>query len=307
MSEPVSNRTYKNVTLYNAETKKNRSVRVKRSDFADDAELEAYCDALKRDNKAKNKEHKAQKIRARINAVVGTEGPIDSGQIAHANPVVAPVEIVSFPTSPTIDINLDTNTGNTVVIYGSSKRGKTTLMMHLYERHYAHDKRYISTLYSGNPQLKIYKGDRNLLTSYGFTSRSANYIKLQQLINVKTKNRYLWLNMFDDIIDAKQAPILGKLVLTYRNSNISSIICLQYVYMLSKANRSSVNHTCVFGSNTAEDEENIIKLLLKPYLVAIGLKKLQEQVAFYREATRDHGFIYLDNIHNRMTLHRLKV
>jgi GTPase SAR1 family protein len=279
------------VALYSAETKKTKITYVKRANFQSDDEFSAYIAKIKEDNKLANKLFKEKTAREKIANV-----------LAFTADVMAPLAINAVP----LQLNLDQDTGNTIVIYGSSKRGKTTLMMHLYNTYYLpKSKEFVSTLFSGNPQLKMYRADKKLLISYGFSSESAHYIMMQHYLNTKTKNHYKFLNLFDDIIDQKHAPIIGKLILTYRNANISSIICLQYVYLLSKANRSSVNHTFVFGSNTAEDEKNIIDTLLKPYLLQQGLKSLAEQLAFYRAATKDHGFIYLDNIHNRMTLHRL--
>jgi len=283
----------KRVALYNAETKKQKTTIVKRANFQSDEEFTAYIDKLKSDNRAANKAHKNKTTRENIERTLAID------------PVVVPDRPMEVNAAP-VDLKLDPDTGNTMVIYGSSKRGKTTLMMHLYAKYYLPEsKKYITTLFSGNPQLRIYRGDKRMIIGYGFNARSSKYIQLQQYINVKTKNRYKFLNLFDDIVDQKHAPILNKLILTYRNAQISSIMCLQYVYLLSKANRSSVNHTFIFGSNTAEDEKNIIDALLKPYLLQMGLRSLADQLAFYRASTRDHGFIYLDNIRNKMSVHRL--
>lgn len=281
------------VALYNAATKKQKTVTLRRSNFQSDEEMDAYIRKLKEDNKLANKHHREETMREHIEKTIAAE------------PVREPGQPMTVDTSP-LDIKYDDSTGNTTVIYGSSKRGKTTLMMHLYEKYFLEDsKKYITTLFSGNPHLNIYEKDKNMIIGYGFNDRSARYVQMEQYVNVKTKNRYRFLNLFDDIVDSKHSPIINKLILTYRNAQISSIICLQYVFLLSKQNRASVNNTFVFGSNTAEDEKNIIDALLRPYLLNLGLKSLQEQLAFYRAATRDHGFIYLDNIRNKMTLHRL--
>jgi hypothetical protein len=287
---------YKRISLYDASVAKRTCKTVRIADFASPEELDAYVKKIREEQRVKNKQFREGVRRERIETVLGRE--------------IAPVaEVAAVPVpdvSADVDVRLDPNTGNTIVIYGSSKRGKTSLMMHLYNK-YFRGKDRINTLFSGNPHLKMYKGDKQLLISYGFNKRSENYVKMQHYVNVKTKNRYLFTDLFDDIIDQKSSAVLNSLVLTYRNANISSIICLQYVYLLSKGNRSSVNHTFVFGSNTAEDTKNIIDALLKPYLVARGLMSYAEQVAFYTAATANHGFIYLDNIHNTMSLHRLKL
>lgn len=283
----------KRVALYCAETKKQKTRLVHRKNFQSDEEFDAYIKKIKEDNRLANKAFKERTTREHIEKTLAI------------TPEIIPAMPITPNTAP-VELRLDNDTGNTVVIYGSSKRGKTTLMMYLYRRYFLPDsKRYITTLFSGNPQLKIYKEDKRMIVGYGFNARSARYVQMEQYVNVKTKNRYRFLNLFDDIVDQKYAPILNKLILTYRNAQISSIMCLQYVYLLSKANRSSVNNTFVFGSNTAEDEKNVIDTLLKPYLLHMGLRTLAEQLEFYRSVTRDHGFIYLDNIRNKMSVHRL--
>lgn len=313
----------KRIALYCAETKKNKQIVLKTADFKSPEEMQAYIDKLKADNREKNKAYKTAAARQRIEAVLQDTAECDNIAEDPADAITAPespkpvkkakvaktekVEQLTkqMPVSSTISINLTPNTGNTIVIYGASKKGKTTLMMHLYNKYFT-DSSFIATLFSANPHLRIYK-DRRLLISYGFNQRSAKYIQLQQFLNVKTKNRYKFVNLFDDILDTKYSPIVNRLICTFRNSNISTIMCLQYVYMLSVANRSSVNHTLVFGSNTSEDATRIIKALLKPYLLDIGLRSLDEQLTFYKQATADHGFIYLDNVKNKMSLHRLNV
>lgn len=310
--EPCKKKTntkgvYKRISLYSAETGKTKCVQLRKANFATPEELEAYANALKEEQKQRNAQWKQQKLRGKLDEL--TEKIEQNADAIPHDPknLITPLAANLPPVSSDVNLNLDQSTGNTIVIYGSSKRGKTTLMMYLYMKYfsYHHDKSLISTLFSGNPQLKTYRQDSKLLVGYGFNDASEKYVQLQQYINVKTKNRYKFLDMFDDIIEQKHSRIINRLILTYRNSAISTILCLQYVKMLSKSNRASVNHTFVFGSNTAEDEKNIIDTLLKPYLIAAGMPDYKTQVAFYRAMTADHGFIYLDNVHCKMTFHRL--
>jgi len=205
------------------------------------------------------------------------------------------------------NLRIDKNTGTTTCIFGSSKRGKSTLMMNIYDTFYSNNKDFISTLFSGSPQLKIYKGNKNLLISNGFVDKSTKYIKLLKYINMKTDNFYKFLILIDDIIDQKYSKVVNNMVLTYRNSNISMIMCLQYVYLLSKMNRANINNTIVFGSNNSEDERNNIETLLKPYFINLGFKTYIDQCNFYKYVTKDHGFIYIDNLKNTITFHRLVI
>lgn len=313
---------YKQVALYDPQIRKTKNICVKRADFTSEEELEQYCKKLRDDNKAKNadwrRDQRRIKILEKLNGV-----PLNTNTNTNTNnqiPVVQQVvqiepigelEIKQLVEQKALDkqstsvrLHLDHKTGNTIVIYGSSKRGKSTLMMYLYKKYFMSKDR-INTLFSGNPHLRVYKKDKRLLIGYGFNDDSAKYIQMEQFINVRTGNNYKFTNLFDDIIDQKHAPIINKLMLTYRNANISCLVCLQYVYLLSKQNRANVNHTFVFGMNSLEDQKNIIDLVLKPYFVELGLKTFDQQLAFFRAKTHDHGFFYLDNIEGKLSWHRL--
>lgn len=299
---------YKSVSLYNPETRKQKVVHIKRSDFETEEDLNTYCNALKAENRKKNAEWRRlnrQKVYAAKVAAV----TIPSPESKLTTEMVLSPEINTAALhkhSSSVKLDLSSRTGSTIVIYGSSKRGKSTLMMHIYKKYFK-SKDSINTLFSGNPHLKVYKNDKRLLIGYGFTDQHAKYVQMQQYINVKTDNHYKFVDLFDDIIDQKHAPIVNKLMLTYRNANISMIMCLQYVYLLSKQNRANVNHTFIFGMNSTEDQRGIIDLILAPYLVEIGITRMDDQIQWFREVTTDHGFIYLNNIKNEMLLGRLKL
>lgn len=315
---PKGDARYKRFTMYNAETGKQFCTSLKRANFKSDEELNAHIAALRRVNRERNAAVK--KLRERTNLEnkmreLAGEQPITPG-LGTQPQVVAPIDSPNrIPTmlpeqliaNPVVNLRLDENSGNTTLILGSSKRGKSTLMMHLYDRYYssAVDKKSINTLYSGNPQLKIYRNDRNLIVADGFTAEHAKYIQMQKYINTKTKNKYKFCNLFDDIIDQKHSRIINQMVLSYRNSNISLMICLQYMFAFSKANRANVNNTFVFGANNAEDEENLIKHVLKPYFVQLGYKEYNTQVMLFRECTKNYGFFYIDNLKNKISAHRL--
>jgi Cdc6-like AAA superfamily ATPase len=278
--------------LTSSETGKARTVSINKDNFKTDDDAVLYARELQKENREKNKLYKIDKTHQKLETLV------------KRNVDTTPSNNIEIQSN--VNMEIDPGTGSTVCIYGASKRGKTTLMMYLYDKYFSSTKK-VNTLFSGNPHLNIYKNDPNLLISYGFNATSAKYIKLQQFINTKCNNKYHFTNLFDDIIDQKYAPIMNKLILTYRNSNISSIMCLQYVYLLSKQNRSSVNHTFVFGANSNEDCENMINLLLRPHFRTLGLVTLGDQVAFFKKMTENHGFIYLDNIKNRISFHRLEI
>lgn len=292
----MDDKAVKRISLYEAKTGKSRGIAIKCADFKSPEELDAYIRGLRAQQKIKNQQVKADRKREQITKVI--------------NAPVLDMSKMSLSEGD-IDLKLDKKTGSTVLILGCSKRGKSTLMMHIYDKYFSADKSFISTLFSGNPHLKIYKGsggnDKRLIIGYGFNASSSKYVQLQQYINVKTANHYKFLNMFDDVVDSKYNIILKKLVLTYRNSNISSIICLQDVIDLEKKARGSINHSFVFGCNTTENARQVIDLILRPYFIEAGITDKDAMMATFKKITEDHGFFYIDNIAGIMKTGRLKI
>ena len=87
-------------------------------------------------------------------------------------------------------------------------------------------------------------------------------------INDGTANKFKFLIIFDDILDLR-GKLLTKSILTLRNSNISTIISIQYEKILSPAQRSSVHNIYIFNLRTESWE-----YMLKGYLLGNFKEKL---------------------------------
>ena len=205
-----------------------------------------------------------------------------------------------------LKMRLDLGTGNTTFILGSSKRGKTTLMMWLYRKHYK-SKKFITTLFSINSQIRAYKGEKRLLRCSSFSRLAQKYIKLEKFINRKTGNRYQFANLIDDVIDIRHNRLINNMILTYRNSNISTVMCMQYSNLLSKSSRANINNVLIFGFNSTESIEVVIKTFLRSVFVKIGLKKLDDQIRFFQEVTVNHQFMYYHPVSNTLTFHKINI
>lgn len=205
-----------------------------------------------------------------------------------------------------INLKLDKDTGNTIFIIGSSKMGKSTCMMHLY-RKYFDKKNFISMLFSKSKHIDVYKDNNRLMKCDTFNNDSAKLINLEKFINSKTRNKYNFMNMLDDIVDVKFNKLLNEMIMTYRNSNISCIVSMQYAKLLAKNARTNINNIILFGFNTDESIEDIIKTYLKGYFGKLGLKSMDEKINFYRKVCENHGFIYLHPASNHISFHRLKL
>lgn len=199
------------------------------------------------------------------------------------------------------DLKLDEGTGNTTFLIGSSKRGKSTLLMYIYDNYY---KNSISTLFSINSHIKLYKR-KNLINCNKFNDKCATLIKKMKYINHKCDNKYEFTLLFDDITNIRYNNLVNELILTYRNSNISSIVSLQYPNLLSKQARGSINNLLFFGLNNDESIVVALNSFLKSKFSQLGYKKEVDQINLYRQLTNDHQFIYLHPESGHMSLHKL--
>lgn len=290
---------YRRFSIYNAELKKPKGYTIRKKDFKSDEEMDSYIMKARQAQKLKNKLYRDELTKNKQLSLIAINNNGSTSQ-----------DIIKIPEQMD-NINnfkLDKNTGNTTFIFGSSKTGKTTLMMSLYEMFYEKDKDLISTLFAGNAQIDKYKGFKSLLVGDGFNNKSEKYIKMQKYINMKTDNKYKFLNMFDDIIHTKYSQLVNNLVMTYRNSNISTIMLLQYGKLLNKANRANANNIIIFRSHNNETIKDMIDLFLKDKFIRMGLYTPNDMLKYYNEVTDNYGFFYIHNGSNQsFSTHRLKI
>lgn len=323
----MSNQNSIIVTVYDAETRAsgksgNRSFTIKREDPNDPRPLVERITEIKEKQKIKNAEFKKNKNNPKpelsVNSqMVETPPEIQSGYLMNNEPLPVeikqslPIEIKPRMTFPEPELTpfklkLDPGTGNTTFLMGSSKQGKSTAMMHIYDEYYA-DENFISILWTNSPQIPLYKKPK-LLRSNTWGKKSETIIKSMRHINQKTKNKYKFLNMMDDLIEIKGSTLINDLVLTYRNSNISSIISLQYSNLFSKSSRANANNVVLFGFNTDEAIEVVIRSFLNGYLSGkLGIKSIPDQINWYKKMTSDHKFIYVKPAGNHVSFHKLNI
>lgn len=205
------------------------------------------------------------------------------------------------------ELKLDPGTGNSMVILGSSKAGKTHVLKQIFNQYYSDKKKQISFLFSINSHAKVYDDFPEKMKVNKFNRDCEKMVNQMKKINMVTKNKFEYLIMLDDIIDAKYSGLLNNLILTYRNSMFSSIIALQYPYLLSKGSRSSVNQTIFGHFNSDESIESVIKSFLSSTFSKMGYHTLPAQVQLYRELTKDFHFIYFFSRDQTFIRFKLKI
>lgn len=185
--------------------------------------------------------------------------------------------------------NIENKSGNTFLLVGSSKSGKTTYLIELVN--------YLNDVYK-----TIHKKPIIILFSETMANDKGIYSRLPQgailydeydesIINTiikiqkKTNKIYPVIIILDDVIN-KQNPTISKLFTIYRNLNISTIICLQRLKMFSKNDRSNVNYIFSLKMNTNEAIQDMIDIFFKHILSTDD----------YINLTKNFNKIFLDNI-----------
>lgn len=194
-----------------------------------------------------------------------------------------------------IDLRLDAKTGNSTVLLGASKSGKSTLLMYLYRKYY---EKTVAVLFTESPQIPLYTRQRKLVIANNFYR---DLVREAHKINKNTKNKYPFTFLVDDVVDQKDNVTLKKMMLILRNSNISSLISLQSMTLMNKQSRGSVNNYIFFRFNTDEQIKTTIEAFLMSHLPG----PMEQKIKTYKAMTADHGFIYYNPREDAISLHRL--
>lgn len=128
-------------------------------------------------------------------------------------------------------------------------------------------------------------------------------------INRKTNNKFSFLFIFDDIMDLR-GKLMTKMIITYRNANISTIILTQHQFLLNPAQRSSFHNIYCTGGREFNQREKLIKNFFRGYLIDRGYKDIHEQDRFFQQATQmnddERNYIHMNGIQSKMTINKMK-
>lgn len=209
--------------------------------------------------------------------------------------------IPSFSSFTPLPIELSQKTGSTFALIGASKRGKSTALVWLWKRYFA--KTRITILCSPNYQQPVYKPFYNKCIVTPNIETCENIIRLMARIQQLTGNKYRFLVILDDVVIHKGSPVLRALILTLRNSNISTILSLQGMTLIDKNNRTSVNYCLMFGFNSLEGCLPLIHMMI-PERYEAYKSGISKGLA-YNEDTSNYSFIMKDMINGNHVVTRL--
>lgn len=194
----------------------------------------------------------------------------------------------------------DIDTGFSVICLAKSKSGKTTLFSKIYNE-ILKSIFPITFLSSGSISADIYKNFKKTLKMTSFNSKLA---QMCYTIQKHTKSKYKFLFMADDMDkDDRYANTLSNLFTKWRNYNISSIFMIQDPTMLTPTMRGNTNY--FFIGNVGSEKLDQIVQMLYPFLAKSHQTKttnIQEIQKLIKLATKDYGFIVLDNLNQVLYL-----
>jgi hypothetical protein len=214
--------------------------------------------------------------------------------------VIQNVAGINIPVLNTGAIELpDPKFGCSMVMCGSTRSGKTTLLNYLFKRHF---QEHVSVLMSNslNSDAYDYLKKRCVNSDFYFPEVLRDMYK----INHETKNNYEFLAIIDDVPDKREDLEMKRLMTIYRNSRISCIVCAQTATMINKMARSNINYVFLGRMNSSSEVERNIKDYLQGHLPTT--MKMTEKIRWYKQATENYQWIVLDNINGNMFMTRLQ-
>jgi hypothetical protein len=216
--------------------------------------------------------------------------------------------------APDLDIDIDKNKSGeafNIAIFGSGKRGKSTLMVKIWERYFKDRKDLISILISPSSHIGIFKDMKNVIKINKFNVETTKIIKDIVKIQNKTENAYRFLLMIDDCINCKYNEMLNFVFLVARNHNVNAIVSLQYPRLLSIQARGSAQRIIAFSQNNYEATTNLLQsFFLSELRKLTGTKKIIDVAQEFMDLTQEadgHAFIVFNPFTRDLKRYALKI
>lgn len=231
----------------------------------------------------------------------GAQEGTDRSQLAPDEPLQLCHEIEERSRSiPPQSIFTPEPSGTTYAIVGKSFSGKTTFIV--------------------NQLNSLTEAELNMYNGIVFFTESANADPLKDLssrvkermiltdrfcpkilqvlkkLNDATHNKFKFLVIFDDILELR-GMLLTKCILTLRNSNISTVISIQYHKLMSPAQRSSVHNMYIFNLRTEQWEYMLRGFILgnvQELLPSLAGEKRVSVVSQKMRQCMDNHILYYD-------------
>jgi len=196
--------------------------------------------------------------------------------------------------------------GITFAFMGSSGCGKSTVIMKVFidqifgkkATRARKDKEYIIQIFTMSAKSDAFKElPKDILVDpKGLDEDNINFC---YHMNEEYKKKYNFFIMLDDVLDIRYKDLVQRMFLTMRNTNISSLVSIQYPKLIPVSIRTSVYFALFFFFNNDEATEQAVRGWLSAYLPG---KSIREKMYFYREwvlQNDGHNMFLMDNLNHR--------
>lgn len=204
---------------------------------------------------------------------------------------------------------LDKDTGNNICVFATSKSGKTVLVKALTEEMIKKDPSLIVCWFVGNRGAPIYKDIINSDRHVFFDGLKPSVVETLKEINSQIEDKYNFLFILDDIIDARNTAVVKNLACSYRNNMCSSIFLLQFSTLVVKGARGC-STVYLFGQNKNEEVNSLMEKFLRSNPYFKDLKNINEKIKLYQQTCSDHNFIVsfpLENDNEKLYITKTKI
>lgn len=180
----------------------------------------------------------------------------------NANPFQSVNDISVWPKGGLLGVDPENKqTGRSVLFLGASFSGKTYLLVKELNKIYPdeYDGIFLFTESTNAEDLQRIKPQirERVRIFKGWKPTVVDFLKK---LNDKLQNRFRFLIILDDIVTEKFSKTLSKMILTYRNANISCCVLIQFPSLINKSSRSSFHNVVILGGKSLEWHDSVAKI-----------------------------------------------
>jgi ABC-type dipeptide/oligopeptide/nickel transport system ATPase component len=212
-------------------------------------------------------------------------------------------------------IDVDKVGGATAFLVGGSSSGKSSLLVqalsNILDQHPdRYDVIFIFSESENAVPIKDWLMHNQPTKVHFFPNFIPELVTIMVQINKATDNRYGTLVVLDDCLELLRSKTMNKAINIYRNSNISTIVSIQYPKFVSPAMRASFHRVWITGAKNYEIQKSILDIFIKGYMRKLGYKTIDRMIEGLEKMTKmnekDREIMLLDQIKSDLTTHTIK-